>query len=245
MLFILFLIAWLIAPVAELAIIIVLLVQNGEYKKKIQELSKAGQRAVLARSMYQREYTDIAAPVDNTGEEGSSSTPRKDGEEQALQKVLANAAGSNPEDGKMPRTVQISQEPQPAEAAQEPSKPQTVYGPQEVRTVQEPQGPQTAQEPQEAQTAQEPQTPAACNRPFNGAAMQKTAADNSMATAALIIGVVLVVLAGIIFATTSWRLLPSLFKALLVLALSGIFFGASILAEKKLHIHKTGNAFYI
>ena len=69
--------------------------------------------------------------------------------------------------------------------------------------------------------------------------------EKTMATGAMVIGVVLVVLAGLVFATTTWRILPSVLKVFLVLLFSGIFYGASFLAENKLHLHRTGSAFYV
>lgn len=58
-------------------------------------------------------------------------------------------------------------------------------------------------------------------------------------------GAVFVILAGAVFATTAWHLLPNVGKVALVLAFSGIFFGASAIAQYKLHITGTGKAFYI
>ena len=64
-------------------------------------------------------------------------------------------------------------------------------------------------------------------------------------TAALIIGVVFVVLAGLIFATTAWHVLPSYCKVIMVLGFSGLFFGSSLLAGKILKIQRTSQAVYI
>lgn len=64
-------------------------------------------------------------------------------------------------------------------------------------------------------------------------------------TAALVIGVIFVVLAGLIFATTAWHVLPSVCKVIMVLGGSGLFFGASRAAEKYFKIERTGQAFYI
>lgn len=64
-------------------------------------------------------------------------------------------------------------------------------------------------------------------------------------TAALIIGVVFVVLAGLIFATTAWHVLPSYCKVIMVLGFSGLFFGSSLAAGKVLKIQRTSQAFYI
>ena len=64
-------------------------------------------------------------------------------------------------------------------------------------------------------------------------------------TAALIIGVVFVVLAGLIFATTAWRTMPSFSKVIMILVFAGIFFGVSQLAGRLFKIYKTSQAFYI
>lgn len=70
-------------------------------------------------------------------------------------------------------------------------------------------------------------------------------AGGNMGILALLAGVVFVVLAGLIFATTAWQVLSNPAKVLFVLAFSGVFFCTSFLAERKLHIHKTGNALYV
>lgn len=64
-------------------------------------------------------------------------------------------------------------------------------------------------------------------------------------TAALMIGVIFVVLAGLIFATTAWHVLPSFCKVIMVLGFSVLFFGASRAAENYFKIERTGQAFYI
>lgn len=67
----------------------------------------------------------------------------------------------------------------------------------------------------------------------------------SQNTAALIIGVVFVILAGLIFATTTWHLLSSGLKVVFVAVFSIFMFGASFIAGKGLKIRRTGQAFYI
>lgn len=64
-------------------------------------------------------------------------------------------------------------------------------------------------------------------------------------TAALIIGVVFVVLAGLIFATTTWHILPGYCKVIMALGFSALFFGVSCLAGMVLKIKRTSRAFYI
>lgn len=67
----------------------------------------------------------------------------------------------------------------------------------------------------------------------------------SRGTAALVAGVVMIVLAGLIFATTAWHILPDICKAAFVFGFSVLFFAASFLAERFLKIRRTGCAFYI
>lgn len=64
-------------------------------------------------------------------------------------------------------------------------------------------------------------------------------------TIALAVGVMFVALAGSIFATTTWRLMPSGMKVLSILGLAAASFGASLLAERTLHIEKTAMACHI
>lgn len=61
----------------------------------------------------------------------------------------------------------------------------------------------------------------------------------------LIIGVILVILAGLIFATTSWSDMSNLVRTLTVLSGSVFFFAVSVLSEKKLRLETTAKAFYI
>lgn len=63
--------------------------------------------------------------------------------------------------------------------------------------------------------------------------------------AALIIGVIFVVIAGLIFATTNWQMIPDLYKVVMVLAFAGLFFITSRVAERRMKIERTGRAFYI
>lgn len=63
--------------------------------------------------------------------------------------------------------------------------------------------------------------------------------------APLVIGVIFVVIAGLIFATTNWYLIPDLCKVVMVLGFAVLFFFASRVAERKLKIERTGRAFYI
>lgn len=64
-------------------------------------------------------------------------------------------------------------------------------------------------------------------------------------TLVLILGVLFVMLAGTIFATSNWSLFSSALKTALILLVAVLFFGVSLLAEKKLHIAKTAFAFWV
>lgn len=61
----------------------------------------------------------------------------------------------------------------------------------------------------------------------------------------LYLGVILIMLAGIVFATTTWDYLPGVIKALLLFGFSSMLFGASNLSEKKLKLEKTAFALWV
>lgn len=62
---------------------------------------------------------------------------------------------------------------------------------------------------------------------------------------ALIVGVIFVIMAGLIFATTTWKILPDVVKTMMIVSITVLFFGASVLAGKKFAIEVTSKAFYI
>lgn len=86
---------------------------------------------------------------------------------------------------------------------------------------------------------------AAAGRDSEAACRKPGRKNNSMPILALLAGIIFVVLAGLIFATTAWQILPNPAKVLLVAVFSGMFFCTSYLAEKRLGIHRTGNALYV
>jgi hypothetical protein len=61
----------------------------------------------------------------------------------------------------------------------------------------------------------------------------------------LYLGVILIMFAGLIFATTTWNYLPGAIKAILLFGFSGMLFGASNLSEKKMKLEKTAFALWI
>lgn len=58
------------------------------------------------------------------------------------------------------------------------------------------------------------------------------------------IGVFFVLLAGVIFATTTWKILPSIAKVFTLLAAVLVFYISSFIAEKKLKLRETSITFY-
>lgn len=58
------------------------------------------------------------------------------------------------------------------------------------------------------------------------------------------IGILFVILAGLIFATTTWQSLENIVKFMFILAVTAAFFGVSYIAEKKLNLIKTGMSFF-
>lgn len=60
----------------------------------------------------------------------------------------------------------------------------------------------------------------------------------------LIVGVILIVLAGAVFATTTWLYLHPIVRLLIICSTSLVFFAASALAEKALKIPKTAMSFF-
>lgn len=60
----------------------------------------------------------------------------------------------------------------------------------------------------------------------------------------LIIGALLIIIAGLIFATTTWDVLSNGARAAVIFSFSAVFFAASSLCERKLHLKKTGILFY-
>lgn len=60
----------------------------------------------------------------------------------------------------------------------------------------------------------------------------------------LIVGTLFVVLAGLIFATTTWASLTNSLRSIMILLFTLFFFGASTISEKKFGLKSTGIAFY-
>ncbi len=215
----LIILVWLVSPFVELAVIFVLLEKNRQYKKKTRDLEQA---------LYGRRWQQPGSPG-----------VRADGQMPVQQPVAPAAPGSGQPSMQRPgmaaSAVRINGQPpmqQPGAAV--PVVP--VNGPMPPY---QPVSPMNRPMP-----SPQPVLPAA---PI--VVEQKKEDDvshtNGIGTLALIAGIVFVVLAGLIFATTTWKVLPDFCKVLLIGFFAAVLFGASFVAEKKLHIHKTGNGLYI
>ncbi|WWR17172.1 proline-rich domain-containing protein [Lachnospiraceae bacterium JLR.KK008] len=237
----LFLLVWLVSPFVELAVIIILWKENQRHKEKIRELERqqygrqapphpqgqpvgrgpyAGVPGADAGGMWQRPGQPVGMPRPDS------------------QPVAYGQWRGQPVD--MPPKVL----PQPKPASQPTDMPQSVWpAPQSVsQPADMPQSawpaPQSASQPRQSAPQFTPPRPViAVQRPGHSA--------NVMGTAALIVGIIFVVLAGLIFSTTTWKILPDLGKVMLIGLFVLVFFGSSLIAEKKLHIHKTGNGLYL
>lgn len=60
----------------------------------------------------------------------------------------------------------------------------------------------------------------------------------------LVIGSLFIILAGFIFATTTWANLGNILKAVIILSFSAVLFAVSSIAERKLELPRTGKVFY-
>ena len=61
----------------------------------------------------------------------------------------------------------------------------------------------------------------------------------------LIVGVIFVIVAGIVFATSGWRYMNGIAKTVMLMSMSAVFFAACVVSEKKLKLEKTGFAFFL
>ncbi len=62
--------------------------------------------------------------------------------------------------------------------------------------------------------------------------------------ASMIVGVLLLLASALIFATTTWHIMPQILKVILILSISFVFYAASFLSKKKFQLPITSMAFY-
>lgn len=213
------LLIWLVAPFAEMITIVILAVVNSRYKTRIHQLTKELEAQMWRRQDLERKYQEQQM--------GQEQTQQGQGrQEQGRQEQTQEAQEMQPQE-MQPQEMQV-QEMQPRQAnwvvpaGNEYNEAVSLAA--DVRD----------------DTRREP-----APKPSLRFRMHKPVTGFYQGTAALIIGVVFVVLAGLIFATTAWHVLPSFCKVIMVLGFSGLFFGASRLAGKLFKIERTSQAFYI
>ena len=73
---------------------------------------------------------------------------------------------------------------------------------------------------------------------------KKYNSEDAKNNAILITGSIFIVLAAIIFLTSTWRIIPSVIKTTVLIALVGVFLGASSIAKKVFNLKQTSKAFY-
>lgn len=209
----LFFLLWLVAPLAELGIIIVLCVKNDGYRQKIKELERRHPEGMRVMEEPRPQMMPPAKPQRQTWQSVSDRPP-------AAGRTPSGMAGSGP--AGMPSGM-------------------TEYRP--VGTEMKNSG-----RWEDMPGAQPPVSPAGRKgSPDAGESRQTPArpAGNAVGLAAMMTGIVFVVLSGLIFATTTWNILPAFVKVMGVLLFAVCFFIISSVAEHRLHIHRTGNAFYL
>lgn len=241
----LILLIWLVAPVAELVIIVVLAVKNENSKKKIQELTArlewrrpAETENVSSNNMAPGESSNTAASHESSSNAVSEETMQEQQEAWVIPGEIESAgSGQARADGRAEPAMQAE------------SKGHLDRTDQAAIPWFSPESSEVCPASFEAAHASSEASPASdrelSSRPGRGRETHKKAAGSCQGTAALIIGVIFVVLAGLIFATTAWYILPGFCKVIMVFGCSVLFFGASALAGKILRIEKTSQAFYI
>ncbi|BDF69273.1 hypothetical protein CE91St41_02540 [Oscillospiraceae bacterium] len=123
------------------------------------------------------------------------------------------------------------------EGAADPA-PAPVRTPPAGRRGTPPAGAQRAEAPQRAPVPPVPREGQAAPVP------PKSRAPVASVNVALAIGALFVLLAGLIFATTTWRYLPGPARAAVLCMVTPAFFGASFFTERKLKLRQTGLALF-
>lgn len=211
---------WLIAPFAELGIIIALSITNSKYKARIQEL----ERGRMSRNAFVGTYGNGAGQTAVRAERMSAEEPGLRAPDREKEWLKAEPAVE----------VQTSKEAWKAE---------TMHRAQKAEESEEIHGPRKAEESEgiHGSRKEESEEMDAPRKAEKAKGMQ----PSYLGMFALILGVVFIVLAGLIFATTTWRILPDICKVFSVLGCAVLFFGVSYMTERRFGVHKTSNACYI
>lgn len=225
MMWIMIVFIWLVAPFAELAVIIGLAVSNDKKKTRIQELEREKMNLIAARgnSFYGREHLAEREVQTEEAEKEEKYTGAQTEEE-----------GMHPE-------AQTEEEEMYTEAQTEGKREQEWYREERWNRAEE----WHSVEAQHSAEKWHSEVEGRRTQEENKAEKPSSRSRSGLGIFALILGVIFIVLAGLIFATTTWHILPDICKVFSVLVCSGLFFGISHLLERRFQVHKTGNAFYI
>lgn len=216
----LFFLVWLVAPLAELGIIIILCVKNDGYRQKIKDMEKMHRGGVQVMEEPRTRTIPPGEPL----RQNWQPVPDVPAPERASSEMPGRGLSGTPSGMPVSSEGAISAVSGPGVGYRAPQASGTEMQPSFSPKPAEGTGPVHA-EPG-------PKTPV-------------RSSGNAIGLAALMIGIVFVVLSGLIFATTTWNILPSFVKVMSILLFSACFFIISSVAEHRLHIHKTGNAFYL
>lgn len=221
MFWIILIIAWLVSPIVFFVLFMVQLSGNKELKRKNSALSEENQRL----------------------------------------KEKLNAAGTGSKSAESTAEAQQTEMPV-AEAVTEPVKAAETAAPPSAEPVKAEETSATAAaEPAKVQDHAEK----AYNMPYyTGASAEKNTAEPAASAVSaasavpvtekkhrissinvlLVLGAMFIIIAGLIFATTSWKILSNGIKAVVLFSFSALFFGVSSLAERKFSLKRTGALFY-
>lgn len=212
-------ILWMVFPVVGTIAIVVLGIMNARYKKQIKELLEQREKWQL----WQRQYE--AGMMER---ELAAEMPEKAAEEKPEKAPTEVRTDAEPEKKAFCHPVPL---PEIRPDSQTDSRPDSRP---DIRIDTRHEGRETSGNFDRPRRIKDPENP-----PKH----EKIQVPPGLA--ALVIGVIFVVIAGLIFATTNWEILPDLYKVVMVFAFAVFFFITSRVAEKRMKIERTSRAFYI
>ncbi len=138
--------------------------------------------------------------------------------------------------------MQAPAQPTPVQPA--PVAAETVPTPVVAQTAPPPAAEEFVMKPVAEQPLPKTEVPPATAQPVQSVIAPAEKKSVSTINIILIVGTLFVVLAGLIFATTTWASLTNGLRSFMILMFTLVFFGASAISEKKFGLKSTGIAFY-
>lgn len=217
MFWVILIIAWLVSPVVFFILFMIQLAGNKDLKRQNSALSEENQRL--------RERLNAAG----TGSKAAESTAEV---QQSAEQV--SAADTEPQ-----KTAET-----PPKPASEPAFQSAQTPDHAAKSYNMPYYTNAAAEKKSAETAKtaEPDSSTVPSAPavFVTEKKHRISSINVL----LVLGAMFIIIAGLIFATTSWKILSNGIKAVVLFSFSALFFGVSSLAERKFSLKRTGALFY-